>query len=160
MSTLHPIPKDVATRNILMMLYGADLAVSPGSAVSPTDQPCMVAVFLNDEDQPVSACICDYNFAAFAGAALTSIPRGGAEDAAQTGDFSKMMLGNVQEVMNICSRLFMDSDSPHLRLDVVYHAVSDVPEDVMQMINSCPGRADYCIEIPGYGSGEVSFVAT
>ncbi len=160
MSTVHPLPKEISARSIFTMLYGNDVEFNPGSPLSATADNSIVAIFVNDEDEPVSACICDYHFAAFAGAALTGIPRGGAEDAAETGEFSKMMLGNLNEIMNICSRLFMDGDSPHLRLGSVYGAEDTVPESALSMIGASQGQVDYSVTIPAYGSGGLSFLAT
>ena len=74
--------------------------------------------------------------------------------------FSEMMLGNIHEVMNVCSRLFMDANSPHLRLDTVYASLSDAPESVPEIINVCQGRVDCNVEIPNYGCGNRSFLST
>lgn len=99
-------------------------------------------------------------FAAFAGAALTKIPLGGAEDAAESGELTENMLGNLYEVMNICSRLFMDSSSPHLKLDKLYASISDLPDNALALVNAITGRLDLKVNIPGYGEGHLSFLST
>ncbi|PCJ23938.1 MAG: hypothetical protein COA96_10650 [SAR86 cluster bacterium] len=158
MSQLIPLPNDVEVRLIFKMLFGDEVAVDPNDTVAPDSDSKMVAIFVDDEDKPVTACVCDRNFVAFTGSALTRIPLGGAEDAAESGDFSEMMLGNFHEVMNICSSLFMNSGSPHLRLDTVYPTLDATPEGARAMIDSCQGRIDFDVAIPRYGNGELSFL--
>lgn len=160
MATVHPVPNEDGIRQMLGMLYGNDLVIADGQPVDAKDNKSLVAVYINDDDQPVTACVCDYNFVAFAASSLTRIPIGGAEDAAASGDFSEMMLGNIHEVMNVCSRLFMDANSPHLRLDTVYTTLEDAPEGVPEMIGACQGQVDCNIDIPNYGAGNISFLST
>jgi len=160
MSVKHPVPSKVDLRQILAMLYGNDLTLEAASAVpAENGSKSVVAVYVNDDNEPVTACVCDHEFVAFAGSALSRIPLGGAEDAAESGDFSDMMLGNHHEIMNICSRLFMSSDSPHLRLEKVYISPDEVPENARAVIQSSELRADFNVQVPGYGAGSLSFIS-
>lgn len=160
MATQFKLPKESELKEMLNMLYDG-LEIKPGDAVS-TDKgsKTMVAVFVDDQNHPVTACAADYNFTAFAGAALTRIPKGGAEDAASSGDFSEMLLGNFYEVMNICSRLFMDSSTPHLRLEKSYKSIDELPDNVSSMIAATTGKASFDVTIQNYGEGKLSFLAT
>lgn len=160
MPSLHPIPEETDVKPIVAMLYGDDAEVATSDIVMADDEKSMLAVFLSDDDRPVTACVFDWDFAAFSGSALTRIPPGGAEDAAKDGDFSKMMIDNVREFMNICSRLFMTDESPHLRLGLVYAKPEDQPDDVKAMAANCAAEAGFQISIPNYGSGRLSFIAT
>ena len=129
MSTVHPIPNDSDVKQMLGMLYGNGLGVDPGEPVA-TDagSRSIVAVYINDAGEPVTACCCDLPFAAYSGAALSMIPAGGAEDAASSGDLTEMMRGNLHEVMNICSRLFISENTPHLKLEALYDNPEVLPE--------------------------------
>ena len=158
MSNVYPIPKEQEVEEIFAMLYGKELTLGSGEPVS-IEGDSMLAVYVDDEGNPSTACACNYNFAAFAGSALTKIPVGGAEDAADTGDFSEMMIANLHEIMNICSRLFMTDSSPHLKLGTVYK-LGDVPEEVKALFASTEERADFVIEIPNYGNGSISFLCS
>lgn len=161
MSAIHPIPDREDLQRILVMLYGDALTLDAGKAVpAESGSKSVVAIYVNDAEKPVTACICDYDFVAFAGSALTRIPPGGAEDAAESGEFSDMMLGNHHELMNICSRLFMGSNTPHLRLAKVYTSPDDVPADAHDVLRSTMDRADYQVDVPGYGKGNLSFLST
>jgi len=161
MSVKHPVPNEAALRQILAMLYGDELTLAPANAVpAENGSKSVVAVYVNDDNEPVTACVCNHEFVAFAGSALTRIPPGGAEDAAESGDFSEMMLSNHHEVMNICSRLFMSGDSPHLRLEKIYISPDQVPENARTVIQSSGLRADFNVQVPGYGAGSLSFLVT
>ena len=161
MATIHPIPKDSDVRQMLGMLYGDGLGIDAGEPVA-TDAGSknMVAVYINDEGAPVTACCCDLPFAAYSGAALSMIPKGGAEDAAKSGDLSEMMRGNLHEIMNICSRLFITDETPHLKLDALYDSPDALPEAARSMVDTAVGRTDFRISIPGYGEGNISFLST
>ena len=155
------IPKEIELKQMLGMLYDSGLDVKPTDPLlTESGSKSLIAVYVDDEDQPVTVCACDYGFTAFAGAALTKIPKGGAEDAASSGDFSEMMLNNLNEVMNICSRLFMNSATPHLRLEKTYNSPDEVPDSARSMLGDAISRADYEVMIPGYGDGKISFLAT
>ena len=160
MTTLHPVPQENQIRQIFGMLFGDELVLDTGKPDTADDTKSLYALFINDEGKHVTACVCDHNFAAFAGSALTKIPVGGAEDAAKSGEFTEMMLSNLHEIMNICSRLFMNNTSPHLRLETVYPSADSVPDNARIMIDACQERVDFTVSIPGYGTGSVSFLCT
>jgi len=158
MSNLIPLPNAIEVRLVFKMLFGDDVKVDSNDPIVSNSDTNMVAAFVNDENQLVTACVSDRKFIAFSGSALTRIPVGGAEDAADSGDFSEMMLGNFNEVMNICSGLFMNNSSPHLKLDTVYSSLDATPESVRAMIDSCQSRIDFDVAIPEYGNGGLSFL--
>ena len=158
MPKLYPVPKEKGVLEILSMLYGNDVGLGSGQPVPIENGSSLLAVFINDKGEPSTACVCNYNFAAFAGSALTRIPVGGAEDAAETGDFSDMMLSNLHEVMNICSRMFMTDTSPHIKLDTVYKTIAEVPDDVKALFIGSEEHVDFDVSIPNYGSGAISFL--
>ena len=161
MATIFPTPSEIEVRQMLSMLFGNDLEINPVDALeTDAGSSTVAAIFIDDEGSPVTTCVCDMNFAAFAGSALTRIPIGGAEDAVESGELTENMLGNLHEVMNICSRLFMDSNSPHLKLDKLYASISETPENARTLIESISGRLDLKVQIPGYGAGCLSFLAT
>ncbi len=155
-----PLPKPIDLQQILAMMYGNGLKAEPGEPVpAEPGAKSLVAIYVDDDDQPIAACTVDYPFTAYAGASLTRIPLGTAEECAQTGEFSEIMLGNVHEIMNICSRLLMDSESPHLRLQTLYKAPEELPENVLPMIQNAPEGADFSVTFPNYGDGRISFRA-
>ena len=161
MTTVHPVPNNTEVKQMLGMLYGQGLAVEGGDPVA-TDagSNSIIAIYINDAGEPVTACCCDLPFAAYCGSALSMIPAGGAEDAANSGDLTEMMRGNLQEVMDICSRLFISDSTPHLKLDALYDGPDSLPEMARTLLESASGRADLKVSIPGYGQGNLSFLSS
>lgn len=158
MST-YAIPKKIEVQSMLGMLYEG-LDVEDGSPIdTAANNKTIVGVFVDDENNPVTACVCDYSFAAYAGSALTKIPKAGAEEQAESGEFSQMIMGNLYEVMNICSRLFMNSETPHLRLEKTY-MLADLPAEMADMLPKAANQAGFEVEVDGYGKGVLSFHAT
>lgn len=155
-----PVPDEKSAHDMLSMLYGDEVTLDACDAKPISPETNMLAVFIDDEGAPSTACACSYNFAAFAGAALTKIPVGGAEDAAESGDFSDMMISNIYEVMNICSRMFMNDTSPHLKLDKVYKSFDEAPDDVSNLFQGVDERSDFDVGIPNYGNGVITFICS
>ena len=152
-----PVPSADDVKRMLSMMYDG-LKVDPGDPVATDGGKCVVAIYISDEDVPLGAVVADYPFAAFTGAALTRIPPGGAEDAAESGDLGESILDNVKEVFNICSRLLMDDSSTHLRLGPVYESYAEVPDAEKAVVEGAASRADFSVDVPNYGTGNVSFL--
>lgn len=160
MSTVHPLPNVHDMLGIFSMLYNTDL-IREAEPLTLDSDKVLLAVYVNDEDEAVCACLFDRSFAGFSGCGLTRIPKGGAEDAIETGDFSDAMIGNVKEVMNIASRLLMNSSSPHIRLvHEIYQSVSDAPEPIVTALRACVESKAFDVEIPNYGMGNMTFITT
>jgi len=155
-----PLPKPIELQQMLAMMYGSGLKAAPGNPVyaSPGSKS-LVALYVDDEDAPVATCAMDHAFTAFAGASLTKIPLGTAKECAQNGDFSEIMIGNVHEIMNICSRLLMNSDSPHLRLLTLYESPEALPEKVQELVQEPVATADFNVSFSDYGEGGLSFLS-
>ena len=161
MSTIHPYPNDAQLQEMLGMLFGNDLKINPGDPVATdADSKSIVAVFVSADGSPATACFCDLPFAAYCGAALSMIPKGGAEDAANSGELTEMMRGNLNEIMNICSRLFISNDTPHVKLETLYDRAGELPDNARAMVDATTGRSDFKVLIPGYGEGHISFLST
>jgi len=155
-----PLPKPIELQQILSMLYGSGLKAESGDPVpAGPGSKALVAVYVDDEDRPIAVCAVDYPFTAYAGASLTRIPLGTADECASSGEFSEIMLGNVHEIMNICSRLLMNSESPHLRLHTLYAVPDEMPGSVQELVQKAPASADFSVSFPNYGDGRLSFKA-
>jgi len=155
-----PMPNSIELQQILSMMYGDGLKAETGEPVpAEPGSKSLVAIYVDDDDQPIAACAVDYPFTAYAGASLTRIPPGTAEECASSGEFTEIMLGNVHEIMNICSRLLMNSSSPHLRLQTLYDTPDKLPEEVATLVQSPVERVDFSVSFPNYGDGRLSFKA-
>lgn len=160
MSTSYNLPNDRETLGVLSMLYGDDIKVAMDDDSLAIENSKLYGLYVDSEGKPVGACLCDTQFAAYAGAALSMLPPGGAEDAADSGEISATMKENVYEVMNICSRLLMGDDTPHLKLENMYNDVTELSEDAVEMIKAAEGSSHFDIDIPNYGKGRLSLFAS
>ncbi len=153
-----PLPDPDGLRQILSMMYGNGLEVREGKPVpAAKGSDSLVALYVDDDDKPVVACAVDYPFTAYGGASLTRVSPGVAKECAGNGDFSDIMIGNVHEILNICSRLLMKKNSPHLRLHTLYRQSGDVPDAVRELIQKAREGVDLNVSFPNYGEGGMSF---
>ena len=157
MPTAFNIPDEAEINSYLQMLFDG-ATVAPAQPVDPALPGALIGGYIDDDDKPVAACVCDVELAAFSGSALTMIPPGAAEDSVQEKRLEPAMMDNFAEMMNIFSRFFIKQSTPHLRLDkcAPYAELSD---DMKAVIDSATDRIDVTIDIPRYGSGRVSVMA-
>ncbi|MEM9387062.1 MAG: hypothetical protein AAGA68_18515 [Pseudomonadota bacterium] len=148
------VPTNESTTEMLGMVFGEDTEIFEGSPVDPTVG--YLATFVDDEGKLVAVSACDTQFGAFAGSALSLIPKAGAEDAIADGNLSKPMVDNLYEVMNLCTRLLMDEKTPHLKLGGI-HPPGEALDDAANEIVSAGNAAHLKVDVPRYGMGNVSF---
>jgi hypothetical protein len=152
MKHLLPAAKDV--KQMLSMIFGDGLAVS-----EPAGNPSMTysAVYVDESGETGAVIACDASFAANAGAALSMLPPGAAEDAARSDELPDTMRDNLYEVMNICTRLLIDESTPHLRLTKLCRSTESNAE---ASIKASSSSSNYTVDIPQYGAGGLSFIVT
>ena len=145
-------PSETSVLKYLEMLFGDDVKVTKGKSTPPVSS--YLGVFLDDEDALAGGCVADINFAAYAGAALTILPKGVADDAIKSKEITEVMSANLGEVFNILTRVVVDEGSDHLRYQRVVAPGKDpsVSETFKALPESC-----FTIQIPNYGQGQLSF---
>src|SRR5580658_5092938 len=117
MSTAYPLPDAPKVQDILGMLFDG-LDVKPGGTFNQTPNGgAWFGVFVDDGARPVALCGADVSLAAGLSAALSMLPLSAVKEAVQSRELSGTMCENLREVMNICTRLVLDSTSPHMKLD-------------------------------------------
>jgi hypothetical protein len=157
MTLLQPLPDAPLVKELLGMLFdglavksGAKLDVAAGSA-------CYAAVYVGATGLPAALCVCDIAFAANCGAALSLLPPGVAKEAAKSKDLTPVMLANLHEVMNICTRLILREDSPHLKLrDLV--TLAALPAETAAGMRASKVRIDFELDIVKYGPGKLAVI--
>jgi len=159
MTTAYPLPDVPKVQDILGMLFDG-LDVKPGGAFdqSPTGG-AWFGVFIDDGATPVVLCGADVSLAAGFSAALSMLPPSMAKEAVQSRELSGAMRENLREVMNICTRLVLDSTSPHLKLDQLYPTKS-LPAAAAALLGAAPGRREFQLQLPRYGGGILSLLST
>lgn len=145
-------PKAASVENMLAMLFGVDdLDVADASSLpeGPT------AVYVGDDGELLALGVADFAFAAYSGAALSMLPKGGAQDMVDEKALSSTIEANYYEVMNICSRLLMNDQSTHLRLDRLVDWAE--AKTLIDSLGASQSLA-FNVPVPRYGSGILAFV--
>jgi hypothetical protein len=158
MATAYPLPDGPKIAELLGLLFDG-LEVKAGGTFDQTPAGgAWFGVFVSDTGAPVALCGADANLAATFGAALSMLPVGMAKDAAKTRELTGVMIDNMREIMNICSRLVMDTTSPHLKLDQVYPGKS-LPAPATALLGAPNGRKEFQVQLPKYGGGVLTFLS-
>jgi hypothetical protein len=159
MATAYPLPDASKIVQFLGLLFDG-LDVKPGGTFDQTPAGgAWFGVFVADSGEPVALCIADVNLAASFGAAFSMLPAAMAKEVAKTRQLTDVMIDNVREIMNICTRLMMDANSPHLKLEQIYPAKS-LPAPAAALLGAPPGRREFQLQLPKYGGGVLSLVTT
>ena len=159
MATLYPLPDAKKVQNILGMLFEG-LDIKPGGAFDQTPTGgAWFGVFVEDSGTPVALCGADVNLAASFGAALSMLPPGVVKEAAKTKQLNDVMCENLREIMNICTRLVLEADSPHLKLEKIYPCQS-LPAAAAAILGAARGRREFQLQLPKYGGGVLSLLST
>src|SRR5271165_408958 len=141
MSTAYPLPDGAKIVQLLGILFDG-LVVKPGGTFDQTPAGgAWFGVFVTDGGAPVALCGADANLAASFGGALSMLPVAAAKDAAKARQLTEVMVENVREIMNICTRLVMDATSPHLKLDQVYQTKS-LPAPATALLGASKSRRE------------------
>jgi hypothetical protein len=158
-STAYPLPDVRKVQDILGMLFDG-LDVKPGGKFDDTPNGgAWFGVFIDDVGAPVALCGADVSLAAGLSAALSMLPPAAAKEAARSRELSGAMCENLREVMNICTRLVLDSASAHLKLDQIY-PVKALPEAASAVLAKAPARREFDLQLPRYGGGVLSLRST
>jgi hypothetical protein len=151
----HQLPDIALVKELLGMLFDAlSVKLGPKLDVSPK-AACYFGVYTSDDGTPVALCGCDMAFAANSGAALSMLPPNAAREAVKNKELTPVMLANLHEVMNICTRLMLRDDSPHLKLCELC-PLNALPPTAAAIIAAPKGRIDFEIGLGKYGSGVLS----
>ncbi len=115
-------------------------------------------VYVTDDGMPAALCACDTAFAANTGAALSMLPPNVAKESIKTRELTEVMLANLHEVMNICTRFVIHDNSTHVRLQSVCTAAAPTPA-AKQVLAAVKSRMDFEVTIPKYGPGFLSAIS-
>lgn len=156
-TTYLPSTKEI--RDLLTDLLDREISVLPNAPLAPTpNNPCTVAVYVDDSLVVTSVIAFDLPLSAHAGAAIGLVPQAGAEAAIEERTLTDTLRENVYEVLNIAASLFNHDGATHVRLYDVHHAGMPVPGDVLARALTLGRREDLAVEVAGYGSGRLSVV--
>lgn len=150
-----PTLNDVS--NLFSMLFGDRTVCKSSVSHLPSEQVAVIATYRDNTGTIRRVVACDLHFANSAGASLSLIPPGVANDAIQAGNIPDNILANLHEVMNIAVNLFGDSFHGRLELaDVQRAANADIS---MKASLKSAGAAAFDVTIPRYLTGRVSLMS-
>ena len=158
MAPAYPLPDCAKIIQLLGIMFDG-LDVKPGGTFDQTPAGgAWFGVFVTDAGAPVALCGADANLAASFGGALSMLPVAAAKDAAKARQLTDVMIENVREIMNICTRLVMDATSPHLKLDQLYPTKS-LPAAALALLGAPQGRREFQVQLPKYGGGVLTVLS-
>jgi hypothetical protein len=156
-TTYLPSTKEI--RDLLSELLDREITVAPSAPLAPTpNNPCTVAVYVDDTLQVTSVIVFDLALSAHAGAAIGLVPSAGAEAAIEERTLNQTLRDNIYEVLNIAASLFNQASATHVRLYDAHHVGDPVPGDALARALTLGRREDLAVAVAGYGSGRLSVV--
>ncbi len=152
----YVVPDAESLRKMLSVVFGDDLEVSVSDDAALAGR--YAATYINDDGAIVAVGACEESLVAFTGAALTMLPKDVADEMATSSNLSDVVVSNFHEIMNICSRLLIAEDGPHLRLDKTLEP--GAAAGPISDLESRTSISSFDVTVPGYGGGRISFLVS
>ena len=150
-------PKKLA--NLLRELFGRAVKVDTADLLTMSpDTTNWVAVYGGNTGKTTGVCVCDLAFAAHAAAALCLIPPATAKESISSRKLDPLLAENLREIMNVCSQLFVASESGRITLQSVTSAAQCNSEEAKKMASAPSQKCGMKLSIEGYGDGMVSLL--
>ena len=150
-----PALKEVS--DLFAMLFGDRTVCKPCQDRIPNEQAAVIATYHDNSGAVRRAVTCDLAFANSAGASLSMIPTGAANDAVKAGVVPDNILANLHEVMNIAVNLFTETFGGRLELVGVQRAVE--MEAGVKAAITAGAATSIEVSIPRYSAGRVSLIS-
>lgn len=155
------LPDRKQIKDLFEGLLGRDVAVSDGSPVEPGARPApLVGLYVDDRNQLSAVVLMDLRLAAYSGAALGLVPKGGADAAIQDRELSPMLTENAAELLNVLAAPIGDASGVHQRLYQTVTPDQVLPDDAAAWAVTLGRRTDLTLDVRAYGSGVLSIVST
>jgi len=142
---------------LLTGLFGKPVAVKKGAALPPGSK-VVIGEYRRDDGSLGALCVCDIAAASSAGAALALIPPGAAQDSIKAAKIPENIAENLQEVLNIMSRLFQNGTTPRVVFKAVTLPPSGGSSDAALLMKKPAIRADFDVVIPNYPPGKITMM--
>ncbi len=119
----------------------------------------IVGVYLDDDDKLAGLSVSDISLGNYAGAALSIVPSGQAEEGAKANTISEELFLNYREILNVAANLYPAGGGKHVRLTDVVYAKPKVDPEFVKLIRKPKARVDVSVSVDGYGTGRISMVS-
>lgn len=151
------LPPVKLIKDVLDGLLGRDVTLAPGDPMASVDLiGGALAVYVDDGGALRAVAGWDLPAAAYVGAAVALVPRGGADAAIEDTYLPENLLENLNEVDNVLASIFQIPGNPHLRLEQTYRPVNAGPGDAVALLYALGQRIDLELDVPGYGAGRLA----
>ena len=148
------LPDADALSKMLASLLGRKVLVAAGDAADGA----WAGRYITHADALAAVGVGDAQLVSMAGSALSMVPPGAAQAAADSGDPTEAMIENFHEILNVAASLIIDAGSEHVRLDGMTPA-NALDDETAAMASTGAKRRDFTVDIDGYGKGSLSFIA-
>lgn len=154
------LPEPDEVRTVLYGLLGRDVTVArvPAESIS-LDAKVAVGLYQRENGHIGGLVVADIEVAAYAGAALSLLPIGVANESVADGIIEDSLLENFQEVLNVGVQWFTAKGNPHVVLTEVYPPGAKLPNDVRVVMAAPNDRLDVEVDVSGYGKGRIRLLA-
>jgi hypothetical protein len=152
------LPDRKLVKDVFEGLLGRDVSVGDGTPVSLDNPRPVVATYIDPQHHLATVVAMDLPLAAYAGAALALIPRGGAEAAVEDKMLPDNLFENVSEILNVLAAPIGECAGVHQRLSTTFAPHDPLPGQIASYAATPGVREDLMLDISGYGSGMLSIV--
>lgn len=152
------LPDRKLVKDVFEGLLGRDVSVGDGIPVSLDNPRPVVATYIDPQHHLATVAVMDLPLAAYAGAALALIPKGGAEAAVEDQMLPDNLFENVSEILNVLAAPIGECAGVHQRLSTTFAPHDPLPGQIASYAATPGVREDLRLEISGYGSGTLSIV--
>jgi hypothetical protein len=154
------LPKAPDVSRIVAGLIGKDPAiVACKTQFKPApNAPVLVGEYLTPEKALVVLLVCDLEFAARSGAALTMMPQNVVEGSIRSGKMDPGLMENYYEIANVLTAAFAAVET-RLVLRTVFEDAAKLPEEAQAILKKPKSRLDMEANIVGYGKGKLTLLA-
>jgi len=147
-------------KQMFEMLLGRQVKLSAAPAFKLARDPVVLGTYVTETGELGGVFVCDIPFGANVGAALSLVSAAEASSAIKKGQLGEPILGNLKEVINVASRLFTTPKTPRVILKEVMTYPCRLDPKLVQYLAKPGTRADFSVEVPGYGPGKFSLLVS
>lgn len=155
------VPTRASLRDLLTDLLGVDVRVEAGTTQQLVEgRPSYLATYRTDDGHVSTLGVSDGELSVALGAAIGMTPAEQARDevAAAGGVLAGDLLDFLREVVNVTAKLLNGPTRPHVVLRELLPVPGEVPADLARVALQPAIRADYRVQVRGYGGGTLTFL--
>lgn len=153
------IPSAKAVKDVIEATIGREVTITPVDKMDAHDAAGGLVATYCDDSAKLRAVICfSPEAAAYIGCSFALLPAGPAKEMASERSLRNDVVDNVSEICNVFSAVFEHPSNPDVRLARTYWPTAEIPDTLATHVFTHFNRADFVVEVNGYGSGRLCLV--